>query len=194
MNTITTNDSPLNFFKENLSKALSENHVQASDYSIFYVADMMNNSTTTKSFFKEGKENLEKKPLAFFLKDALEGDSFCKYEKLKTIGDFSLAVSGFFQENLKRYGRPNLVGYYSELGAKSYDSMSSLIRASPSSELFEELADSFGEFRDALRLISLRNQPQTPEALFQMFRNWDFNKDSFLEKELKRRGVSTTIN
>ncbi|MFH1608363.1 MAG: hypothetical protein ABIA78_04485 [archaeon] len=187
-------ETPLNFFKENLEQTLSERQVDVSKESIFYVACVMDNIAKTENLFQRGNENLDKKPLAFVLKDAFEGDSFVKYEKLKTIGDFTLAVSGFFQDGLTRINRPRLVEYYSDIGASSYDALSLLVRAEQSVNVYGELSQTFEDFRDALRSIYVKNHCRSIKNLFNMLDKLEHDNQGILERELKRKGISLSVH
>ena len=178
------------FFKGKLEKVLSEQGVNASEDAISYISTTMTNSLKTDEFYKRNSDHLDKKPLAFVLSDAIKSDYPQKYEKLRTIGDFSLIMSGFFEDNLKKLRRANLVNYYVQIGSISYEALSEMFIKRYLNELFGELSEKFIEFKDALKIISLRTQLNDKNRVFDLFSKYISTRDELLGRELKRAGFS----
>lgn len=178
------------FFRTSIKSFFEDKRVSVSYGAVSYVGNVMANAYRTCDFYRTEKDNLDKKPLAFVLDDVFSGDSFVKHDKLKVIGDFSLLMSGFFQDYLLRQRRANLLDYYTSMGASAYDSLSSLVRSNSGVDLFSELSERFVDFRDILRSISLRAFPSDAESNFKLFTQWISNQDPLIEAELDRRGIS----
>ncbi|MCF7910445.1 hypothetical protein K9L16_02110 [Candidatus Pacearchaeota archaeon] len=193
INSAILNQNPAEFFKENFEEVFEERKLKISEESTFYLISLMVNACNTEKFYKTKSEDLGKKPLTFLLRDALEGDSFIKYDKLRKIGDFSLVFSGFFQEYLTRKERTNLLDFYTSLGEVSYNSLSELVRDNSLRPLFRELSKNFVGLRNSLRIINIRSRIHNEKGLFKLFSEWYTTGEEILGQELKKKGIKLTL-
>lgn len=186
------------FFRSQIQEASSACYLELTEDVEFYLVDLM-----CKFIHMEGRaENVEEvfgKPLAFMLKDALEGPKEQRIKHLKKLGDTSLYVSGFFQEYFN--GKCIGIDYYISMGSGAYNSIAEITAKSPvsgqRSEVFEELATSFGSLVETIATVSDKLSPMAPTNLLEMYSRWTQNNSERLRKKLEESGIlaiPTNIN
>ena len=124
-----------------------------------------------------GEETLSR-PLTLLLDEALHTAGQERFERLRTLGDGVLYVSGFFGEHFETRGIEQ--SYVSTLGASAYENAAAMLRHGGPNEgaapdLFRELAEKFRMF---MRLVadiadSLRAQSaSTDRAVIKLYERW----------------------
>lgn len=153
------------YFKELVDAALERQRVTAGELTSYYVvnllAEFVRRSVTTSGPLDE--------PLAFRLARALESAGETQRAELRTLGDTSLFVSGFFSDSLNR--RAVDVDYYIALGGYAYGSLgrSGAVRFA---EVFAELASKFVAFVDVLSEVSERSALASNSDLLRLYERW----------------------
>jgi hypothetical protein len=138
------------FFKESLDRACAEERADISVEARVYLAGLL--ADFVKPNGSALGETLER-PLTLLLDEALQSPATERFERLKSIGDGTLYVSGFFGDHLEARGVDD--DLVATIGGYAYGSAASLLRAGPTASrvdgLFAELAR---KFRELMRLLT----------------------------------------
>jgi hypothetical protein len=159
-------EAPAEYFKELVDSALTRQHVQAGDLTAYYLVNLLcqfvrpDARTTTA---------LDSEPLAFRLTRALQTGGSEQRARLRSLGDFSLFMSGFFSDSLRR--RTVDVDYYVSMGEYAYGSLSRRDEDA-FAEVFGELARKFVGFTDVLADISERTAVSSSADLLRLYEKW----------------------
>jgi hypothetical protein len=129
---------------------------------------------------------LANEPLAIRLARALQTGGSEQRARLRSLGDFSLFMSGFFPDSLRR--RPVDVDYYVSMGEYAYGSLSRRDEDA-FAEVFGELARKFVGFTDVLADISERTAVTTSADLLRLYEKWLRTGSSRDGKKLIDQGI-----
>jgi hypothetical protein len=140
--------------------------------------------------------NLERKPLAFLLKEALEEQGAARLHLLRKLGDTSLFVSGMFPDSLSR----SLVDvdYYIAMGERAYDALGSAVareagRSDARRSVFEEMSRKFSLLVDVLNEVSERTLASTDLGLVRLYDRLLKTGSVRLANLLRREGVVAPV-
>jgi len=152
------------YFKELVESALARQHVQAGDLTEYYLVNLLCQyvrlDQATHADYGE--------PLAVRLARALQTGGTEQRARLRSLGDFSLFMAGFFSDSLSR--RHVDVDYYVSMGAYAYGSLS---RAEDAfREVFGELSRKFVGFSDVLADISERTALTSNNDVLRIYEKW----------------------
>ncbi len=141
---------PAEYFKELVDSALARQHVQAGEFTSYYLVNLLCQFVRPDARAIASEHG---QPLAFRLKRALESGGSEQRARLRDLGDFSLFTSGFFSDSLQRQSID--VDYYVSMGEYAYGSLS---RRDDDgfSDVFADLARRFVGYMDVLADISER--------------------------------------
>lgn len=133
------------------------------------------------------------RPLLVLYREALEAPRAERFDKLRTLGDDALYLSGFFCAHLERRGTPpELVR---RVGASAYDAASAMLVARGTADgldLFDELASNFESLSSLLAdvadtLHALR--AQGPSSVLELYERWERTGSQTLAAALVRLGL-----
>ena len=162
---ILREQTPAEYFKELVSSALARQHLQAADLTEYYLVNLL-----CQYIRLDGRGDTEHgEPLAVRLARALESDGSEQRARLRSLGDFSLFMSGFFSDSFTR--RVVDVDYYVSMGEYAYGSLSRR-EVDAFSEVFAELARKFVGFTDVLADISERTALAKHTDLLRLYEKW----------------------
>jgi hypothetical protein len=140
------------------------------------------------------------RPLTLLLEEAMSAVGLERFERLRTVGDGVLYVSGFFGDHLEQRGVHD--DYVSILGARAYDFASQMLRQRSASsdltaapDLFRELAVKFDMFVELLRNVADALQARaatTPSAMVRVYEKWLRTGSAPLAEALAARGMVPT--
>lgn len=142
--------TPAEYFKELVDSALARQHVQAGEFTSYYLVNLLCQFVRPDARAIAGEHG---QPLAFRLKRALESGGSEQRARLRDLGDFSLFTSGFFSDSLQRQSID--VDYYVSMGEYAYGSLSRR-DDDAFSDVFGELARRFVGYMDVLADVSER--------------------------------------
>jgi hypothetical protein len=147
---ILSEQTTTEYFKELVQEALTERHVQTGDLTEYYLVNLLCQYVQPDRRIDHGEHG---EPLAFRLGRALDSGGPEQRARLRSLGDFSLFMSGFFSDSFRR----SLVDvdYYKSMGEFAYGSLSRS-EHDTFAEVFAELSCKFVGFMDVLSLISER--------------------------------------
>ncbi|HEV7800775.1 MAG TPA: hypothetical protein VGP15_06845, partial [Burkholderiales bacterium] len=158
--------TPAEYFRELVESALARQHVQAGDMTSYYLVNLLCQFVrpdASRAFSRDAE------PLAFRLGRALEAAGSARRAELRSVGDFSLFMSGFFSDSFRR--RTVDVDYYVSMGEYAYGSLSRR-EEDAFAEVFGELARKFVGFTDVLADISERTALTSSGDLLRLYEKW----------------------
>jgi hypothetical protein len=158
--------APAEYFKELVESALARQHLQAGDLTEFYLVNLLCQFVrpdAANRFAGDGE------PLAFQLGRALKTGGSEQRARLRSLGDFSLFMSGFFPDSFNR-GTVD-VDYYVSMGEYAYGSLSRRDEDA-FAEVFGELARNFVGFMDVLGDVSERTAVTSSSDLLRLYEKW----------------------
>ena len=163
---LVRNETPEAYFKELVDAALQRQRLQASELTSFYVVNLL----TTFVHADNGLSGrVDGEPLALQLARAMEAAGATRRDALRSVGDISLFVAGFFSDSLNR--KLVDVDYYVKLGGRAYESLSHFERET-FAPAFAELAGSFLAFVDVLNDVSERCTVTTNANVLRLYEKW----------------------
>jgi hypothetical protein len=175
--------APAEYFKELVDSALARQHVQAGDLTTYYLVNLLCQFVRpdARSVIEEDAE-----PLAIRLTRALQTGGSEQRARLRSLGDFSLFMSGFFSDSFRR--RTVDVDYYVSMGEYAYGSLSRRDEDT-FAEVFGELANKFVGYMDVLADISERTAVTSSADLLRLYEKWLRTGSSRDGKRLVNRGI-----
>ncbi len=129
--------TPAEYFKDLVDSALVRQHLRANELTAYYLVNLL------CGFMRPDKRPAfddDDRPLAFRLGRALESGGREQRARLRSLGDFSLFMSGFFSDSFRR--RSVDVDYYVSMGEYAYSSLSRQDEEA-FGDVFAELAGKF---------------------------------------------------
>jgi hypothetical protein len=185
------------FFRDVLQEAKKRQRFEATDaaetYLVALLADFARPDQLTGAAFD--------RPVTLLLVEALESVGKERFDRLRTLGDGVLFVTGFFGDHLQTRGVE--LDYVSSVGARAYEGAASMLRraaagaATPrgASDLFGELAGNFAMFVDLLSAMAdavLARSAQGERGLLKLYERWLKTGSPLLGDALAVRGVCAT--
>jgi hypothetical protein len=162
------------FFREALSTALEQQHLQVKDHTEHYVVNMLAMFARSEALFEPGPGGARLKPLAVLLAEAVETqDDERRFRTLQRLGDVALFVSGFLANGFPR--RLVDIDYHIAMGGRAYGALAQTPQRGPRRALaavFAELEDKFQPLVDALNDISESAVTRTQRDVLRLYELW----------------------
>jgi hypothetical protein len=158
--------TPVEYFKEMVEASLARQHIQAADLTEYYLVNLLCRFVRLDAQLDRGEYD---QPLALRLARALQSGGSEQRARLRSVGDFSLFMSGFFPDSLNL--RAVDVDYYKSMGEYAYASLSH-DDDDAFAEVFGELARKFVGFADVLADISERTSLASTSDLLRLYEKW----------------------
>lgn len=171
------------YFRSLVESALDHQRVKAGELTSYYLVNLLCGYVR---FGGASAPPLHDEPLALRLARALESGGEEQRARLRTLGDVSLFVSGFFSDSLQR--RVVDVDYYVSMGEYAYASLSRFERDTFAST-FSELADRFPSFVDVLSEVSEQSGLTSSQDLLRMYERWLRTGSRRSGRQLAERGI-----
>ena len=179
--------APAEYFKELVDSALARQHVQAGDLTTYYLVNLLCQFVRPEA----RASDRDGEPLAIRLTRALQTGGSEQRAQLRSLGDFSLFMSGFFSDSLRR--RTIDVDYYVSMGEYAYGSLSRRDEDA-FAEVFGELARKFVGYMDVLADISERTAITSSADLLRLYEKWLRTGSSRDGKKLIDRGIVPNVS
>ena len=158
--------TPAEYFKDLVTASLARHHVRAADLTEYYLVNLLCQYIRLDAGAAVGDVN---EPLAVRLARALQSGGSEQRARLRSLGDFSLFMTGFFSDSFRR--RLVDVDYYVSMGEYAYSSLARLDEDA-FSEVFTELANKFVGFTDVLADISERTALASHTDVLRLYEKW----------------------
>jgi hypothetical protein len=154
--------TPVEYFKELVESAMARQHLHAADLTEYYLVNLL------CQYIRPDRVG-HGEPLAFRLARALESGGSEQRARLRSVGDFSLFMSGFFPDSFTRLAVD--VDYYKSMGEYAYGSLSKS-EEEAFAEVFGELSRNFVGFMDVLSDISERTTLASTTEVLRLYEKW----------------------
>jgi len=158
--------APVEYFRELVDSALARQHVEAGDLTAYYLVNLLCQYVRPDARSGSGRDD---EPLAIQLGRALQTGGREQRMRLRSLGDFSLFMSGFFPDSFRR--RTIDVDYYVSMGEYAYGSLSRRDEDT-FAEVFGELASKFVGYMDVLADVSERTAVTSSADLLRLYEKW----------------------
>ena len=158
--------TPAEYFRDLVTASLARQHVRAADLTEYYLVNLLCQYIRLDAGAVVGDVN---EPLAVRLARALQSGGSEQRARLRSLGDFSLFMTGFFSDSFRR--RVVDVDYYVSMGEYAYGSLARLDEDA-FSEVFTELANKFVGFTDVLADISERTALASHTDVLRLYEKW----------------------
>jgi len=158
--------TPVEYFKEMVEASLVRQHMKAADLTEYYLVNLLCRFVRLDAQAEGGDHD---QPLALRLARAIQTGGSEQRARLRSVGDFSLFMSGFFPDSLNV--RSVDVDYYKSMGEYAYGSLSH-DDDDAFAEVFGELARKFVGFTDVLADISERTAFASTTDLLRLYEKW----------------------
>jgi hypothetical protein len=159
-------ETPAEYFKERVEAAVARQHLRIAELTSFYLVNLLCGFVRLE---RGAAADLDNEPLALRLAQALERGGLEQRARLRSLGDLSLFVSGFFSDSLSR--RPVDVDYYVSMGDYAYGSLSRSEQAAVAA-VFAELAAKFCSLVDVLSEVSEQCALTSNADLLRLYERW----------------------
>jgi hypothetical protein len=168
--TLVREQSPLEYFKEQLEKAMEHQRVSTSAFTEHYLVTLL--AAWVRCGPPPGLEGgADEAPLALIYVRAVQSSRYERARLLRAMGDTALFVSGFFADSLS--GRLVDLQYYRAMGGHAYACLSrqdELLAFGP--EVFSELAGRFTQFADLLSEVSEASRLTSSSSILRLYERW----------------------
>ncbi len=193
---IDTSGSVESFFIETVEAACKNQRVESSTASKTYLAGVLADFVRpdTSAALNETLD----RPLTFVLDDALQTPPPERFEKLKSLGDGTLYVSGFFGDHLEARGVND--DFVASIGGFAYRTAGAMLtgRSATLFDIYGELAAKFRTFVEVIAEVAERTSfsPRTNTGALKLYEKWlrtgrDASK-SRLAQQLVAQGLTPT--
>ena len=163
-------ETPVEFFREQLTRAMEHQKVSTSAFTEYYLVNLLT-SCMRGDLLPPPDPGLEETPLAVMYVRAMQASRTERARLLRAMGDTALFVSGFFAESLQ--GKLADAAYYRAMGGRAYARLSQETASSFAPEVFDELAFRFGQFADVFWEVSESSRIQTSShSVLQLYERW----------------------
>jgi hypothetical protein len=187
MDKVIRDETPLEFFREQLLKAMEHQKISTSTFTEYYLVKLLAGCVNGDPL-PQPDAGYEEMPLALMYVRALQASRHQRARILRMLGDSALFVSGFFADSL---GRKLVdVGYYRHMGGNAYARLS---QEEPlmefGSEVFAELSLRFVQFADLLAEVSEATRVTGNQSLLALYERWVHTRSQRAAKLLAERGI-----
>jgi hypothetical protein len=132
------------------------------------------------------------RPLTLVLQEALLAAGAERFERLRTLGDGVLYVTGFFGDHLSNRGVP--VDYVQHLGSSAYDHAAAMLRGGgDAANVLAELATRFSMFVELVNDVAdrlLARSARSDRDLVRVYERWLRTGSTELAAMLVGRGIT----
>lgn len=184
--------SPKEFFHNELKSALESNKITLSKDLEFYVVNLLCTFILPEKLaLQDGDYNPLNTPLAILFEKAIEAPLDERLKILKSVGDTSLYLSGFFQDYFTR--KTFNIDYFVSIGVSAYvnvSNLSKIVSRNPrKSILYEMLAGSFTDIVEVVAYMSDRLGEPKHTDILATYERWLETKSNRLLHKLKDQGI-----
>jgi hypothetical protein len=187
------------FFQESVSQALKHQKLQAHEYTIVYLVNLLTNFSRSENLFEiePTSGGLALKPLAGFYKDAINaGSRFERDMALQRMGDIALFIAGIFSQSLQN--KPVDIDYYVNMGGHAYSHLADIkqrkLNGAALGDIFSELADKFVGFVDVLGEVGEGMQTPGDTGLLRLYEVWLRTGSKRAQDHLLKQGLQVSMD
>ena len=181
-------ETPMEFFRERVEKAMEHQKVSTSAFTEYYLVSLLVDCLQIENL-PATEPGYDETPLALLYVRALKASRHERAHLLRAMGDNALFISGFFSDSLSR----KLVDldYYRVMGGTAYARLSE--QEEPfgfGPGIFSELAGRFVEFADVLTEVSEVSRLTTNFSVLRLYERWLQTGSRRAARLLAERGIA----
>jgi hypothetical protein len=188
MSELVRDETPMEFFREQLEKAMEHQKVSTSAFTEYYLVNLL--SACVHGDLPPSEPGFDETPLAVLYIRAVQSSRAERTRLLRAMGDTALFVSGFFADSLSR-GLVDL-GYYKAMGGHAYGRLSREERG-VGGDVFSELSDRFSQFADVLAEVSEASHLSTNQSVVRLYERWVQTGSRRAATLLAERGIAPVL-
>jgi hypothetical protein len=170
------------YFKEQIVAAIDSRKLHTAPLTVEYLTHLLEHYAVSQNLFANRKATLAE----MYLK-AFSPETPNRAELLKSLGDVSLYISGFFGDSLNR--KIVDIDYYADMGGAAYGGLAVLIDEDPHVPVYQEFSQRFMEFVDLLTFVSQRTMIQTNSDLLRLYDRYVSTGSRLAEEQLIAKGL-----
>jgi hypothetical protein len=172
------------FFKDHLESAMARQRLESKGLTSYYLVDLL--CRFTRPDLRIPFNDDQEQPLALRLARALDAGGLERRARLRNLGDFSLFMSGFYSDSLRR--RAVDVDYYVAMGEYAYSSLAGR-DDDAFGDVYRELGRRFVPFMDVLTDISERTGQTSGRDVLRLYERWLRTGSVRTGRQLARQGI-----
>ena len=189
---LITNTSIKEFFHDSVNQAISNQHIEVSAETVFYLVNLLTVYSRSEHLFDKTENGIDLKPLALIYADAVnQSNTLERARLLQRLGDTALFIAGVFTDSLNR--KVVDVDYYIAMGGNAYSTVSETLRGAYNNgsvkSLFDELTEKFTEFVDVLNEVSENANLSTNSDILRLYEIWIRTGSKRAAGQLRRLGI-----
>jgi hypothetical protein len=187
MSDLLHDETPMEFFKEQLGRAMEHQRVSTSAFTEYYLVNLL--TTAVKDGLPPSEPGFDETPLALMYIRAVQASRFERARLLRGLGDWALFVSGFFADSVQN--RLVDLEYYRALGGFAYARLSR--ETTPhvlGPDVFGELGERFTQFADLLSEISENTRLTSSQSVLRLYQRWAQTGSPRAAALLAERGIA----
>lgn len=189
---LITNTSIKEFFHDSVNQAISNQHIEVSAETVFYLVNLLTVYSRSEHLFDKTENGIDLKPLALIYADAVnQSNTLERARLLQRLGDTALFIAGVFTGSLNR--KVVDVDYYIAMGGNAYSTVSETLRGAYNNgsvkSLFDELTEKFTEFVDVLNEVSENANLSTNSDILRLYEIWIRTGSKRAAGQLRRLGI-----
>jgi len=162
-------ETPVEFFREQLGKAMEHQRVNASAFTEYYLVNLLA-ACVRGDALPASEDGYDETPLALLYARAAQAPRTERARLLRLLGDSALFVSGFFAESVD--GTLVDLGYYRSMGGRAYACLGQEAPFAFGPDVFAELSRRFSQFADVLAEVSEKSRLAHPISLVRLYERW----------------------
>jgi hypothetical protein len=189
---LVRDETPMEFFREQLERAMEHQKVSTSTFTEHYLVNLL--SACVHGDLPRSEPGHDETPLAILYIRAVQASRAERTRLLRTMGDTALFVSGFFSDSLSH----KLVdlGYYKAMGGHAYARLSredAALGGGLGATVFSELSGRFSEFADVLAEVSETSRLSTNASVLRLYERWVQTGSRRAAAMLAERGIAPVL-
>jgi hypothetical protein len=177
--------TPVEFFKDHIESAMARQRLESTGLTSYYLVDLLCRFTRPDARIPFNDDY--RAPLALRLAKALDAGGMEQRARLRNLADFSLFMSGFYSDSLRRHAVD--IDYYVSMGEYAYVRLSRRDQDA-FGEVYAELGRKFVPFMDVLTDISERTGLTSCRDLLRLYERWLRTGSSRTGKQLAQHGIA----
>lgn len=178
--------APLEFFREQVTKAMEHQKVETSAFVQHYVVDLLGRCVRADALPARDPGH-DSMPLAMLYLHALQAASHERARRLREMGDTALFLSGFFGDALVE--KVGDLRYYRTLGGDAYARLGRE-RSFFGADVFSELAARFQELADVLSEVSESTRLTSSRSVLRLYERWAQTGSRRAARLLEEHGIT----
>jgi hypothetical protein len=184
---LVRDQTPLEFFKEQLAKAMEHQRVSTTAFTEHYLVNLLAVCVRGEAL-PAAEAGFDETPLGLLYVRAVQASRHERARLLRLMGDSALFVSGFFADSLA--GKLVDLDYYRAMGGRAYARLGHEGTLPFGPNVFRELAGRFTEFADVLAEVSEQSRLARPASVLKLYERWVMTGSRRAARLLAEQGIA----